>query len=198
MVGRLRRPFCGFLLVLAECVAYFLSRAGCAWTVRPPDPQPPMATVILSQYGWHTRLAPPGPGGSSLIEYGFGNWRYYALGERSLPSGLRALFFSDTATLSRRPLARPRDAEWGRRLGSRRSVGLAAPADAVEALRQELERLWRESDPDTAEAHGLYFRRVDLDDSLFHNSNHRTAAWLERLGCEVQGSPVMGNFEVDS
>jgi len=70
------------------------------------------------------------------------------------------------------------------------------PGGQGRALREELEQLWRESDPDTVEAHGLYFRRVDLDYSLFHNSNHRTAAWLERLGCEVEGSPVMGNFDV--
>lgn len=131
IVGRLRRPFRGFLLVLSGCVIYFLSCAGCAWTVHPPDPQTSMAPVVLSQYGWHTRLALPGPDGSSFIEYGFGDWRYYALEERSLASGLRALFFSDTATLSRRPLAPPRDGEWGRRLGSRRSVELAAPAVKV-------------------------------------------------------------------
>jgi len=32
--------------------------------------------------------------------------------------------------------------------------------------------------------------------TMFYNSNHRTAEWLEALGCEVRGWPVLSNWEV--
>jgi hypothetical protein len=32
---------------------------------------------------------------------------------------------------------------------------------------------------------------------LFDNSNHATAKWLRRLGCEIRGFPLMANFLVE-
>lgn len=182
-------------LKLASSTAV-VALAGCSWTVVPPTPPPPTETVFLSQYGWHTRLALPVEDEAKFVEFGFGDWRYYALGERSTGSGLRALFFSESATLSRRELVAPSLHDPTAHFGSRRSVGLKLPEEKVATLRRELEKSWREATGSTRRAEGLAFRKVDQDYGLFHNSNHLTAEWLEALGCKVRGPTLLGNFRV--
>lgn len=194
--GRIRRvarmSACWFLCAITVGIA------GCRWTVTPPNPVSVSeeTTVYLSQYGWHTRLALPDEQGSTYLEYGFGDWHYYALGEQDKRSGLRALFRSESSALSRRKLFAPGSLDLHLHFGSRRTVDLKAPAERVEALREMLENQWNGAAERTVWRHGSAFRKIDRDYALFHNSNHQTADWLEQLGCEIKGPTVRGNFEL--
>ncbi|MHA7880981.1 MAG: hypothetical protein ACX931_14405 [Saccharospirillum sp.] len=179
--------------LLLLCISLLLQ--ACTWTVIPPEPTANTATVYLSVYGRHTRLAlPDGPG--QLVEYGFGDWRYYAEAERTLFTGAQALFFSSGATLSRRELTHPNTTDLSRHFLSVRTESIDVPAALASQLHEELLQGWEAAAGEEVRQGALVFRRSPQGYSLFHNSNHQTAEWLERLQCEVLGVPVWSTFEV--
>jgi hypothetical protein len=176
--------------------------AGCTWRVIPPADVRQPTYVYVSEYGRHTRLALPQENQPSLmVEYGFGDWHFYALEERGPWSAMRALFWSPASALSKRELSYYEDPEQFRRTHhAARSVKV--PVDAVRAadLRQRLEHRWSElgrTAPTVQRETGAYVRQSDETYRLWRNSNHRTAAWLRELGCEVTGVTVLSSFEVE-
>ena len=169
----------------------------CTWTIIPPEPTVDPTTVYISVYGRHTRLAlPDGPG--QLVEYGFGDWRYYAEAERNLFTGAQALFFSSGATLSRRELTDPNTAELSRHFFSNRTEAIEVPGDLASQLHEALLLAWEAGEGEEIRQGSLVFRQSPQRYSLFHNSNHQTAFWLEQLQCEVRGAPFWSNFRVAS
>lgn len=170
--------------------------SGCSWQVVPPEPTASSQTVFVSVYGRHTRLALPARDEPHYIEYGFGDWRYYALVERSWPSGLRALFLSGASTLSRQELAAPQNPDDTPHFGSQRTAVLSVPDSNVTALRDELEATWAAADGRERVRNGHTFREIDRPYGLINNSNRQTARWLEQLDCTVHGLPVLSNFEI--
>lgn len=169
----------------------------CTWTVIPPEPTADPATVYLSVYGRHTRLAlPDAPG--YYVEYGFGDWRFYAEEKRDWLPGFQALFFSSGATLSRRELLEPVGDNLRRHFASVRTEAIEVPSDLANQLRDDLKQAWQEAEGEQIDQDYLSFRRAQAHYSLFNNSNHQTARWLEQLQCEVQGAPFWSDFEVVS
>lgn len=167
----------------------------CSWTIVPPEPEEQSETVFLSVYGRHTRLALPHDE-SGYVEYGFGDWHYYALGERDWLTGLRALFFSSASTLSRRELPDPGQAVLRNHFHSKRTEAIEVHRADVRQLLHELEQAWSESDEVRHGNGQLTFKQTDRQYSLFHNSNHQTAQWLEQLQCEVRGTPISSDFRL--
>ena len=85
---------------LAAAVLFTVMLGGCAHRVTPPaDPADPVP-VYLIDYGRHASLALPA--GGRIEEWFWGDWNYYAAGNRSLGDGLTALFASRGATLGHR------------------------------------------------------------------------------------------------
>lgn len=169
----------------------------CTWTIIPPEPTAETTTVYVSVYGRHTRLAlPDGPG--QLVEYGFGDWRYYAEAERNLLTGAQALFFSSGSTLSRRELADPNTLELSRHFFSNRTDAIEVPEDLASQLHEDLLQAWEAAAGEEVRQGALVFRHSPQRYSLFYNSNHQTAHWMEQLQCEVRGVPIWSNFRVAS
>lgn len=167
----------------------------CSWSVIPPEPTAESATVYLSVYGRHTRLALPDESGH-YVEYGFGDWRFYAEEQRTLFTGIQALFFSTGSTLSRRELPDPGQTDLRRHFLSIRTEAIEVPSHLARQLRDELMQNWEKAAGEQLSQGALVFRRAPRHYSLFHNSNHQTAQWLEQLQCDVQGAPFWSNFEV--
>ena len=171
---------------------------GCAWTIRPlsdiADPVP----VWITEYGRHCRVAlPSGP--SKFTEYGFGEWHFYALEDRGILSTLRAATGFGRGAFSRRELTPAPDETLGpRQTGGTRSERVLVERTRADSLHRELEARWqgnqtnvriraRDRVPVSSDAEGYH---------LFSNSNHATARWLRRLGCDIHGFPLMANFRV--
>ena len=171
---------------------------GCAWTVRAPSAVADPVPVWITQYGKHCRVAlPAGP--SKFTEYGFGEWHFYALEERSLFSTLRAGAGFGSGAFSRRMLTSAPDGTIGpRQTGGTRSERIQVERTQADSLRRELDARWQRNQGD------VRIRQVDAvpvsrDPARYHvfdNSNHATAKWLRRLGCEIRGFPLMANFRV--
>lgn len=175
-----------------------LLATGCAWRIVPPADVRNPAPVIVTDYGRHTRLALP-EGESGMVEYGFGEWNFYALRKTGPISSIRALSGFGQPTLARRRLPRfeGEEAFW-RTAGGRRSAFVYAEKERVRELRQILEATWRVNlNADRYHSwNGLEFVRYEGTYHLFRNSNHRTATWLRALGFEVRGVVFLSNFRV--
>lgn len=186
-----KQPAVRGLLIL--CVV--LSLQACTWRIVPPEPAQETTTVYISVYGRHTRLALPDERGQ-FVEYGFGDWRFYAEAERNLLTAVQALLFSTGATLSRRELTPPGDSELRHHFYSNRTEAIDVPAKQARQLRESLQLAWNQAQGEQLDQGTLSFRRSPIHYSLFHNSNHQTARWLEQLQCDVRGVPFWSNFRV--
>ncbi|MFO7726131.1 MAG: hypothetical protein R6V45_11340 [Oceanipulchritudo sp.] len=172
---------------------------GCTWKVIPPEVDGPVTPVIVSAYSKHTRIALPS-GESSFIEFGFGDWNFYALGDTSKGTALQAAFDSEAAALSRRVLPWQGNLDRFRSsAGAVRSEVILVDAQRARTLLESLEAQWNalEGEEVYREWEDLTLRKWDEPYSLMRNSNHRTAAWLQELGCKVRGNPITQDFRVE-
>jgi hypothetical protein len=172
---------------------------GCAWTVRAPSNVADPVPVWITEYGKHCRVAlPAGP--SEFIEYGFGEWHYYALEERGIFSTLRAGTGFGSGAFSRRPLTAASDGTLGpRQTSGTRSERIQVERTQADSLRRELDARWQRNQGAVRirQRDSVPVSRDTAPYNLFDNSNHATARWLRRLGCEVHGFPLMANFRVE-
>jgi hypothetical protein len=178
--------------------ALALALPGCAWTVRAPSAVADPVPVWITQYGKHCRVAlPAGP--SKFTEYGFGEWHFYALEERSLFSTLRAGAGFGSSAFSRRMLTSAPDGTIGpRQTGGTRSERIQVERTQADSLRRELDARWQRNQGDVRirQVDAVPVSRDPARYNVFDNSNHATAKWLRRLGCEIRGFPLMANFRV--
>jgi len=180
-------------------LAALLLLPGCAWTVRAPSAVADPVPVWITEYGKHCRVALPSSD-STFTEYGFGEWHYYALEERDWLSTLRAGAGFGAGAFSRRTLTPAPDGTLGpRQTGGTRSERIQVERARADALRRQLDARWQRNQAE------VRIRQVDAvpvsrDPARYHvfdNSNHATARWLEQLGCEVRGFPLMANFRIE-
>ncbi len=172
---------------------------GCAWTVRAPSAVADPVPVWITEYGKHCRVALPA-GLCKFTEYGFGEWHFYALEERGIFSILRAGTGLGSGAFSRRTLTAAPDGTLGpRQTGGTRSERIQVERGQADSLRRELDARWERNQGNIRirQWDGVPVSRDPAPYNLFDNSNHATARWLRRLGCEVRGFPLMANFRVE-
>ncbi|WP_035991581.1 hypothetical protein [Leptolyngbya sp. KIOST-1] len=174
---------------------FFLALVGTvvlAWVTVPATILPPVApanptTVHVVEIGIHARLLMPV--GDRWRQYGFGDWDYYARREQDLLSGLQALLWPTPGALG-----------WGEfesleaYRGAFEAVGgeilsFDVPLERVEELQDSLHSRFDRQIPAGQvfnEVNNLRLVRDDQTYSVFHNSNHELAGWLEALDCRVR------------
>lgn len=200
-VGTGRRKGTGILLGAGILAALLTLLSGCGtWRVTLPEEVHRPAHVLVTRSGSHTRLTLPLPQPGAGVEYGFGDWQWYARENRGAWSALRALFLPADAVLSRRPVRRPMPAFPGPSILEQGGyLVLEVEAARIEHLRQALEETWQALDGAEEVVHpfsGTVYRRMPEPYHVFNNSNARSAAWLEALGCEVTGFSFWAEFEI--
>lgn len=167
--------------------------AACTTIVRPPAPSADDVEVLVIAEAWHGGLVLP-EGGGTRVEWGYGQFDWYARGANAWHDVFHALFWPARGTLSRR--------EWGASESAARADGsiaaLRAPRSCVEALsarpeaqfaRSSDERVWNE-------AWRTAFVPDERDYWLFHNCHDATAHWLAELGCVVEPALVRAGVRV--
>src|SRR5512134_163902 len=190
----------GGLPALGLWMAAPLLLAGCATVVvAPAAPEEPV-TVFLLDHGGHASLVLPA-GKGRLVRYAYGDFRWYALDQTGLGSGLAALVGGTPAALGRGELQGPPEAQAVRaqvREGIQQLYELRVARAASERLRAELDRLHAANRATLvySATYELEFVRHPTPYSAEHNSNLVMAGWLEALGCEVQGAGLITNWRV--
>ncbi|MHC4846525.1 MAG: hypothetical protein ACYTCU_10245 [Planctomycetota bacterium] len=178
--------------------------AACTTTVTPPPAPRFPVTVYVADYGRHASLLVPRPGGE-LVEFAYGEWKWFALGQNSMWRSPAALFWPTTATLGRRSLPGDlSDDELARLMGLGTVEGTALHPIEVEKgptasllLMLEERHLVNRTGRPTATNHGLTFAPDPSSFSLFYNCNSAVSDWLERLGCEVSLAAPKANYEIE-
>lgn len=184
------------IVVLVAAAALF---AGCANTIHPPVVPGATRNMYLLDLGRHTRLAFGLPDGG-FVEYGYGEWQWYAKMEDQWWRAPVVLFSPTQGTLGRRHW-RGRGAET-RLLKAYAGLNVlelpAAPA-RVDALVANLDRKFAQHSQHLVHnsVYGLDFVPVDDPYTLCNNSNHAVKRWLEQAGYTVSGLAVFAHWKLE-
>ncbi len=173
--------------------------AACTAIISCPDTDDDPRLVYFLKHGRHPTLVITDREGT-LTRYGYGDWRYYAQADTSFGAGVRALLWPTPAALGRQhyPAMTSPTAENLRRTvktGISELHAFKVPGEAADALRRELEALFRRGAQRELLRNEPYdFEFVPHPRAYWfgHNSNGMVADWLGSLGCRVSGGgPVM-------
>ncbi|HEX6828018.1 MAG TPA: hypothetical protein VF104_03465 [Burkholderiales bacterium] len=188
------------LPVLGLMMTTLLLLAGCGTVVvAPVAPEEPVTAFLLDHGGHASLVLPTGEGG--LVRYTYGDFRWYALDQTGLGSGLAALLGGTPAALGRGELKGPAVATAVRaqvREGIQQLYELRVARAASERLRAELDGLYAANRATLvySATYDLEFVRHPAPYSAEHNSNLVMAGWLETLGCKVEGVGLITNWRV--
>lgn len=189
------------LLIVVPCAALW----GCASTIVPPANVEQPVTVYVFDYGRHSSLVLPAgdaysgdSNSDALVEFAYGEWKYFAKGHRNAPGAMRALLISSEGTLGRRTLA----ARAPETLIQHHALAALHQFDvekqAAHDLRDELNEAWHKYE-DTAiynEQFGLHFVQYPESYHFLNNCNPMLARWLQSLDCKVRGAALFSNWRV--
>ena len=168
--------------------------------VRAPANANQSVSVFLIDEAKTSSLALPQRGGG-FVRYAYGDWNWYALQNQSVLDGLAALLWPTGGALGRVEMntAATPDA-------MRHAIGGDVEVYAIEVDRSASDRLLARLEDahergqragPVVQSYGLNFVPDPQKYTYFNNSNHRTAAWLRELGCEVRGAAVYSRWRVE-
>lgn len=182
------------LLLFAGLVALW----GTTASVMPPaSPDDPVTVMLIADELHRGLLLPDGAGG--FVEFGFGDWEYYARGDDGCCGTIAALFWPTPGTLSRRmlPLLDPAGVRaalpWARfqelRVGRTAARALCERLDAA-CVAQRGRQVAR---PNWNMTFVPWPRRFWVLD----NCGDAVADWLRELGCSVSWVPICLDLRVE-
>jgi hypothetical protein len=201
LIKRLRRTRYWQISIAVVCVIVLPLTAltGCTTAVIPPQNVSHPVAIVITDYGKHSSLLLPDPHGG-MEEYAFGDWKYFALSDKSVWTAAAALIHSPQATLGRRWLGMSADpSSAATLLGADRIETLAVDEQSAASLRHALDLEYaRHIDSEIYNAEEkMHFVRCDESYNLFHNCNSVTAEWLRRMGVRTRGLALFSRFVVE-
>jgi hypothetical protein len=199
---RMRRRTAVIVAAGVSLAGAFLVAAACGTlhVTPPPVPSDPVV-VYIPDYGDHARLVLPRDSGG-FAEYGFGEWRWYALDRFGFLRGAAALLVPTAGALGNREHpAVPEgwtEHQWIlSRTDPQHFHAVTVERERSRALLDRLDRAFAEN-LDTMvvnEARSLRLVRVGSY-WLFNQSSTELAAWLRDLDCRVRGWTLIANVKV--
>ena len=164
-------------------IAGALFLGGCVSVVTPPDGVEEPVTVYLYAEAMHKGVVLPRADGS-FVEYGYGDWDWYALNKNSWYHVFDTVLWPTQGTLGRRfRRGVPASASF---------TPLVVPGTRMVALRASLDTQYRR-------AAGTQHLNAELGMTFVHhedgywflyNCNDAVARWLRELDCEVSWVPI--------
>ena len=175
------------LLLLLVLLFLFLRRRS---EVRPPPPTSDTVVVRLLAAGLHSGLLLP-CGGGNVVEYGYGEWGWYARDESAWWRAPRIVLVPSQGAIGRRYLREEDLAATGGKYGGATLVSIRVPRAAAEALVARLDLEFETGgEPYHNQLYDMDFVTCPERFHLLHECHDATAEWLRELGCEVDASPI--------
>jgi hypothetical protein len=183
-------------------LAASLCLCGCAATVVPPQHATDPVQVGVLDHGQHTSLIVEIPG-NGMRRYSYGDWRWYALRQTGPLEATSAVFWPSKAGLGRKQLPGPfSPAAVARevRVPIEHALYFRVAAGDVRGLVDRLDRIYHANFAERVDnrAYDLVFVPYPEPYWIFHNSNQMVAAWLEQLGCQVEGPALFAIWRLDA
>jgi hypothetical protein len=187
-------------LPFGVAIALLALPLACTTVVRAPANESQIVRVFLISEAKTSSLALPQRGGG-FVRYAYGDWNWYALRNQSALDGLAALFWPTPGALGRKVIDAAATPDAMRRaIGSDVEVYLLevdrSAADRLLARLEDAHERGRRAGP-VVESYGFIFVPDPQKYTYFNNSNHRTAAWLRELGCDVRGPSFYSRWRVE-
>lgn len=173
------------------------SCAGCTTTIVPPRTVADPVSVYLVDYGRHPSIVLPRTQ-SALVEYTFGEWKWYAENETAGLSAARAMMVPTQGALGRRHIECKPHKPWTSDLGYLHVYEITVERDRAAALLAQLDERWEAGAEDARfnEHYDLVFVPDEQEYHFMNNSNPTVARWLEDIGCEVRGSALLSQWRI--
>ncbi|MBL9076082.1 MAG: DUF2459 domain-containing protein [Planctomycetes bacterium] len=185
----------GLLLLAAAPIV------GCSSTVRPPPtPADPVRVFLLSE-ALHTGLVLPpdqGAGNQEFVEFGFGDWNWYALGNDAWYNVFATVLWPTQGGLGRRTFGARTEAELLQGVTWAELAPVTVERGKAAALRAQLQATFEQRLADAVWQPRYSFRFVPSDDSYWfgHNCADAATTWLRALDCSVGGALLRTGLRV--
>lgn len=187
------------LLLVAGGLAAASATFGCTSTIRPPrNPRHPV-TVFLLREAMHTGLVlPAGRGEPTFVEFGFGDWSWFALGNDAWYHAFATVLWPTQGTLGRRTFAAADEEQLRGVVTWAELSALEVEDAAVSSLRARLQGQWEAGLGQARSRPELGWTFVPCDRSYWFPNNCADVAaeWFEALGCEVGWLPLRTGLRV--
>lgn len=144
--------------------------------------------MFLLREAMHNGLVlPPEAGGAEYVEFGFGDWSWFALGNDSWYHVFATVLWPTAGTLGRRTFAAHDEAELRARVPWAELSAVTVDGDRVRALRTTLQQQFDAAAEHAVRRPKLGWTFVPMDRSYWFANNCAdvTAEWFEVLGCHV-------------
>ncbi len=178
------------LLLLLATLGLFAIACGTSVILPPAAPEDPVTTYLLMDDLHRGLWLPREEGG--LVEYGYGDWDWYANNHDSWYHVFDTILWSTQGTLGRRFSSSESGDELRRQFYWMQLHEISVARKDMEALRRELADAYAEGVD--RQVYNARYRMsfVPSQDGYWfgHNCNDAVADWLTKLGCEVSWVPI--------
>jgi hypothetical protein len=196
-VKRTRPRRFAFLAAAAALLAV-VAWSGCASTVTPPaDPPDPIVVHLLST-GRHAGVLLPN-GDGRTVEYGYGDWNWYALGKTDWWRAPGVVLWPSQGTLGRRYVRDADLAAMDHSYGGGTLEELRVSRASADRLLARLDAEFAAAgEPHYNETYDMSFVKHPDDFWGFHDCHDEVAEWLEELGCSVGWAPIRTGLRLET
>ena len=191
---------------IAACLS--LTLAACTSTILPPPrPDDPVQVFLLEEALHVGVVLPPDPDGAAAgdddgeyVEFGYGDWSFYAEGNTGSSSSALAVLWPTQGALGRRTFGARTAQELRRRAHWVELSPITVSRAKATALRRRLQARFDDARAAVVHRPELRFRFVPYDAyySLFWTCADEAAAWFGELDCDYWWCPVRIGLSVEA
>ncbi|MBL8753628.1 MAG: DUF2459 domain-containing protein [Planctomycetes bacterium] len=178
--------------------AVFAGAGGCTSTITPPAAVQDPVTVFLLREAMHSGVVLPSPTNGAYVEFGFGDWSWFALANDQWYNVFATVLWPTQGTLGRRPFPARTPDELRQYVTWAELQPLAIERAKATALWTRLheQHAARQSEAVTRANLGWTFVPYDRSYWFPQTCADVAAEWFRELDCSVGWTPIRSSLNV--